>query len=50
MASFAFTSTKWTLRLASRLTKADVRIHNLDVLQDDMSIIFAVNQIGRAHV
>ena len=47
MASFAFTSTKWTLRLASRMTKADVRIHNLDVLQDDMSIIFAVNHFTR---
>lgn len=47
MPSFAFTSTKWALRLASRLIKADVRLHNLGVLEPDMSIIFAVNHFTR---
>jgi esterase/lipase/1-acyl-sn-glycerol-3-phosphate acyltransferase len=47
MANFAFTSTKWALRLASKLTKADVRLHNLEVIQDDMAIIFAVNHFTR---
>ncbi len=47
MSSFAFTSTKMALRLASILTKADVRVHNLDVLEDDMSIIFTVNHFTR---
>ncbi len=47
MPSFAFTSTKWALRLASRLIKADVRLHNADVIKDDMAIIFAVNHFTR---
>jgi len=47
MPSFAFTSTKWALRMASRLIKADVRIHNLDVLEEDMSVLFAVNHFTR---
>ncbi len=47
MSSFAFTSTKWAMRLASKLIKADVRLHNAGVIQDDMSIIFAVNHFTR---
>jgi len=47
MSSFAFTSTKWALRLASKMIKADVRLHNAGVIQDDMSIIFAVNHFTR---
>jgi len=47
MANFAFTSTKWALRLASKLTKADVRLHNLELIEDDMAIIFAVNHFTR---
>lgn len=47
MSSFAFTTTKWAVRLASKLVKADVRVHNLDVIQDDMSIVFAVNHFTR---
>jgi len=40
MSSFAFTSTKWALKLVTKLAKADVRMHNLDVIEDDMSILF----------
>ncbi len=47
MPSFAFTSTNWAMRLASKMIKADVRLHNADVIQDDMSIIFAVNHFTR---
>ncbi len=47
MSSFAFTTTKWALGLASKLIKADVRMHNLDVIEDDMSIIFVVNHFTR---
>ncbi len=47
MPSFAFTTTKWALRLASRLIKADVRVHNAGVIQPDMAIIFAVNHFTR---
>ena len=47
MPSFAFTSTKLALRLLSMLTKADVRVHNLDVIEEDMSIIYTVNHFTR---
>ena len=47
MPSFPFTPTRWALRLASRLIKADVRVHNTEVIQDDMAIIFAVNHFTR---
>lgn len=47
VASFAFTSTKWALNMASRLIKADVRVHNAEVVQPDMAIIFAVNHFTR---
>ena len=47
MPSFAFTSTKMALRLASILIKADVRVHNQEVIEDDMSIIFTVNHFTR---
>ncbi|MDK1021099.1 MAG: alpha/beta hydrolase [Candidatus Hydrogenedentes bacterium] len=47
MFSFAFTSTKMALRLASILIKADVRVHNHEVIEDDMSIIFTVNHFTR---
>lgn len=47
MHSFAFTMTNWALNLATKLTKADVRLHNLDVLKDDMAIVFVVNHFTR---
>ena len=47
MASFAFRATKRALDLLSKLVRADVRVHNLDVLTDDMSIIFCVNHFTR---
>lgn len=48
MSSFAFTSTKWAVGLASKLIKADVRMHNVEVIKDDMAVIFAVNHFTRA--
>jgi len=43
----ALTMTKWSLDLASRLIRADVRLHNQDAIQDDMAIIFVVNHFTR---
>jgi esterase/lipase/1-acyl-sn-glycerol-3-phosphate acyltransferase len=47
MASFAFRATKRALDLLSRLIRADVRVHNLDVIEDDMAVIFCVNHFTR---
>jgi len=47
MSSFVFTSTKWFIKLATKVLKSDVRVHNIDVLDDDMAIIFAVNHFTR---
>lgn len=47
MASFAFTSTKWALKLASKLIKADARVHNANVIEPDMAIVFVVNHFTR---
>ena len=47
MSSFAFTSTKWAMRLVATMTKADVRMHNIDLVEDDMSIMFVVNHFTR---
>ena len=33
--------------MASKLLKSDVRMHNIDLIKDDMSIIFAVNHFTR---
>lgn len=47
MPSLAFTSTKWTLDIATKLIKADVRLHNAEAIQDDMSVLFVVNHFTR---
>lgn len=47
MGSFAFKATKWTLDLATKLIKADVRLHRHESLREDMAIIFAVNHFTR---
>lgn len=47
MSSFAFKSTKWVISMASKLLKSDVRLHNVEALDDDMAIIFAVNHFTR---
>lgn len=39
--------TKWALDVASSLIKADVRLHNYEAVEDDMSIIFTVNHFTR---
>ena len=43
----AFKTTKWVLDLATKLIKADVRVHNLEVLRDDMSVLYVVNHFTR---
>lgn len=47
MQGFAFTTTGWALNLATKLTKADVRMHNLEVLEEDMSVMYVVNHFTR---
>jgi esterase/lipase/1-acyl-sn-glycerol-3-phosphate acyltransferase len=47
MISFALTSSALALDVATKLIKADVRLHNLDAIRDDMAIIFVVNHFTR---
>jgi esterase/lipase/1-acyl-sn-glycerol-3-phosphate acyltransferase len=35
------------LNLATKLIKADLRVHNLEVLRDDMSVLYVVNHFTR---
>jgi 1-acyl-sn-glycerol-3-phosphate acyltransferase len=43
----ALSLTKWALDVASKVIKADVRLHNASVLRDDMSAVFTVNHFTR---
>lgn len=43
----ALSMTKWSLDLASKLIRADVRLHNHEAIADDMAIIFVVNHFTR---
>ncbi|NUN96752.1 MAG: alpha/beta fold hydrolase [Candidatus Omnitrophica bacterium] len=45
--ALAFKSTKWALDLATRLIKADIRLHRLADLTPEMSILFVVNHFTR---
>lgn len=45
--SLALKMTKWMLDLASRVMRAQVRLHNADVISPDMSIIFTANHFTR---
>ncbi|GMU92913.1 MAG: hypothetical protein AMXMBFR4_19710 [Candidatus Hydrogenedentota bacterium] len=47
MSSFALKSTKWTLDIATKLIKANVRLHNIEAISDDMAIIYVVNHFTR---
>ncbi|MBI4558050.1 MAG: alpha/beta fold hydrolase [Candidatus Hydrogenedentes bacterium] len=47
MLSFALQTTKWLLDIATKLVKADVRVHNVEAIQPDMAIIFVVNHFTR---
>ena len=38
---------KWMLDLATKVIKADVRLHNVEAIEDDMAIIFTVNHFTR---
>lgn len=46
-ASIALQLTKWLLDLASKLVKAKVRLHNADVIEPDMAVIFVANHFTR---
>lgn len=43
----ALSLTKWSLDVASRLIRSDVRLHNHEAITDDMAIIFVVNHFTR---
>ncbi|HNR32798.1 MAG TPA: 1-acyl-sn-glycerol-3-phosphate acyltransferase [Candidatus Hydrogenedentes bacterium] len=43
----ALTLSKWVLDLATRLIKANVRLHNTERLTDDMAVVFVVNHFTR---
>ena len=45
--TFALKLTKWTLDVATRLIKADIRLHNGAAIEDDQAIIFVVNHFTR---
>ena len=45
--TFAVSLTKWSLDLATKLIKADVRLHNVEAIEDDMAIMFVVNHFTR---
>lgn len=45
--AFTLTLTKWTLDVATKLIKSNVRVHNLEAIKDDMAIIFVVNHFTR---
>lgn len=47
MASLALRSTKWMLDIATRLVKANVRLHNIERVEDDMSVVFVANHFTR---
>ncbi len=47
MGTLASTYTKWILDLVTSVSKADIRVHNAHVLQNDMAIIFVVNHFTR---
>lgn len=43
----ALSLTKWTLDVVSKLVKADVRLHNAEVVREGMPIIFTPNHFTR---
>lgn len=47
MSSFALRSTKWTLDIATRMIKANVRVHNAGVVTNDMAVVFVANHFTR---
>ncbi len=46
-ATVALTLTKWALDALTKLVKADVRVHNSEVIRNDMAVLFAVNHFTR---
>ena len=47
MGSIALKSTKWALDIATKLIKANIRVHNIDHVKDDMAIVYVVNHFTR---
>lgn len=46
--TFAYQTTKYAVNLFTKLIKADIRVHNDDVIADDMAIIFVSNHFTRS--
>src|SRR5690242_4579259 len=47
MGAIALKSTKWALDIATKLIKANIRIHNIEQIKDDMAIVYVVNHFTR---
>lgn len=47
MGAIALKSTKWALDIATKLIKANIRVHNIDQIKDDMAIVYVVNHFTR---
>jgi esterase/lipase/1-acyl-sn-glycerol-3-phosphate acyltransferase len=45
--NWAYRVTKWTLDMATKAIRSDVRMHNTEAIQPDMAIIFVVNHFTR---
>lgn len=47
MGAIALKSTKWALDIATKLIKANIRVHNIEQIKDDMAIVYVVNHFTR---
>lgn len=47
MVAYTFQLSRWTQNIASRLIQANVRVHNIEVIRDNMAIVFAVDRFTR---
>ncbi len=45
--TFALSLSKWALDVATKVVKADVRLHHADIVRDDLAIVFVVNHFTR---
>ncbi|MBI1318820.1 MAG: alpha/beta fold hydrolase [Candidatus Hydrogenedens sp.] len=45
--TLALSMTKWALDVGTKMIKADVRLHNAEVVKDQTSIIFVINHFTR---
>ncbi|MDZ4860028.1 MAG: alpha/beta fold hydrolase [Candidatus Hydrogenedentes bacterium] len=47
MGFIALKSTKWALDIATKMIKANIRVHNIEHVKDDMAIVYVVNHFTR---